>query len=123
MENATVALLGNPLRTERGVVISDKRQKTITVEVRRQVRHPQYSKIMFRSTYLHAHDEKNEAKLGDTVEVHQSRPISKLKRWRLVKVLVSSTDLSGLQIKDVEVPGKKKVTLAELAVKAAEMPS
>jgi len=112
MANETAALVDNPLRTERGIVISDKRQKTITVEVRRQVRHPQYGKIIFRSTNLHAHDEKNEAKLGDTVEVQQARPISRLKRWRLAKVLVRAADLSGLQIKEVEVPGKKKAVAA-----------
>ena len=108
MASETAAAAIQHARIERGVVISDKRNKTITVEVRRKVKHPQYGKYIIRSTNLHAHDEKNEAKQGDTVEVESTRPLSRLKRWRLVKVLVRAADLSGLQVKEVEVPGTAK---------------
>ena len=75
-------------RTEVGVVTSaHKTPKTISVEVKYQVRHPLYGKIIRRSTVLHAHDAKREAELGDKVQVMQCRPISKTKSWRLVKVL------------------------------------
>ena len=68
-----------------GTVISDKRKKTITVEVRRLFKHAQYGKYLYRSTHLHAHDEKNEAKSGDVVRIQETRPLSKQKRWTLVE--------------------------------------
>ena len=95
-------------RTEIGIVLSDVRQKTITVEVKHLVKHPRYGKYIFRSTHLHAHDEKNEAKKGDRVEVVETRPISKQKRWRLVKVIERAVVLGTLDIKDVEINAPKK---------------
>ena len=67
-----------------GVVISDKADKTITVKVERKVKHPTYSKIMKRSTKVHAHDEENTAKVGDVVTVQECRPDSKSKTWKLL---------------------------------------
>ena len=75
-------------RTLIGQVVSDKRAKTITVLVERRVKHELYGKIVARSSKYHAHDEKGEYKMGDTVEIAESRPISKTKSWvvtRLVK--------------------------------------
>ena len=93
---------------EEGIVLSDVRQKTITVEIRRLVKHPRYGKYIYRSTHLHAHDEKNEAKKGDRVEVVETRPISKQKRWRLVKVVERAAVLGSLDIKEVDVTAPKK---------------
>ena len=93
---------------EEGIVLSDVRQKTITVEIRRLVKHPRYGKYIYRSTHLHAHDEKNEAKKGDRVEVVETRPISKQKRWRLVKVIERAAVLGTLDIKEVDVTAPKK---------------
>ncbi|MCY4214657.1 MAG: 30S ribosomal protein S17 [Gammaproteobacteria bacterium] len=73
-------------RTVSGVVASDRMDKTITVLVERKVQHPVYSKIIRRSTRLHAHDERNEGRVGDTVTVEECRPISKTKSWRLKSV-------------------------------------
>ncbi|MBI5850731.1 MAG: 30S ribosomal protein S17 [Planctomycetes bacterium] len=73
--------------TLQGVVISDKMAKTITVEIERQVRHPLYEKFIRRRTRLHAHDENREAHVGDLVEVLVTRPLSKLKRFRLLRVV------------------------------------
>jgi small subunit ribosomal protein S17 len=70
-----------------GKVTSAKRQKTITVDVERLVRHPRYEKFQRRRTRLHVHDEAGDARLGDMVEVMATRPLSKLKRWRLVRVI------------------------------------
>ena len=67
-----------------GVVTSDKADKTITVKVERKVRHPLYGKIMKRTTKVHAHDESNDASIGDIVTVKECRPISKSKTWVLV---------------------------------------
>src|SRR5580693_9311461 len=75
------------LRTIQGVVASDKGHKTIKVVVDYQARHPKYGKYLKRRTVLHAHDEKDEAKEGDTVEIAECRPLSKTKHFRLMKVL------------------------------------
>jgi small subunit ribosomal protein S17 len=74
-------------RTLTGSVVSDKMDKTITVQVERRVKHPIYGKFIRRSTKVHAHDEANECKQGDTVTVEQCRPLSKSKTWRLVKIV------------------------------------
>jgi small subunit ribosomal protein S17 len=76
------------LRKERiGLVVSDKMDKTITVSVERKVKHPIYGKFVKKTTKFKAHDEQNESNAGDTVRIMETRPLSKLKRWRLVEVL------------------------------------
>ena len=77
----------NLRKTRVGKVTSDKMDKTITVAVQDNVRHPLYKKIVKRTYKLHAHDEKNEANVGDTVKVMETRPLSKTKRWRLVEII------------------------------------
>jgi small subunit ribosomal protein S17 len=75
-------------RKERiGVVESAKMDKSITVSVRRQMKHPMYGKYMERSSTMMAHDEEDEAREGDTVRIMETRPISKNKRWRLVEII------------------------------------
>jgi len=75
-------------RKERiGVVISDKMDKTITVQVDRVIRHPVYNKMVKTATKFKAHDEKNSAKTGDVVKIEETRPLSKTKRWRLVEII------------------------------------
>jgi len=68
-------------RTLVGKVVSDKRTKTVTVLVERRVKHPIYDKIMIKSSKYHAHDENGEYKMGDTIEITESRPLSKTKNW------------------------------------------
>ena len=75
------------LRTITGVVASDKGDKTIKVVVNYQTKHPKYGKYLKRRTVLHAHDEKNDAKEGDTVEIAECRPMSRTKHHRLLKVI------------------------------------
>lgn len=76
------------LRKERvGEVISDKMSKTIVVSVERRVRHPRYNKVITRYKKLYAHDEGSVARLGDQVRIQESRPLSKLKRWRFVEIV------------------------------------
>jgi small subunit ribosomal protein S17 len=76
------------LRKERiGKVVSNKMTKSITVAVDRRVKHPIYGKFVHKTTKFMAHDEKNEAGIGDTVRISETRPLSKLKRWRLVEVI------------------------------------
>ena len=74
-------------RTIEGRVVSNKMQKTVTVLLERQVQHPLYGKIVRRSTKVHAHDEKGECKEGDVVRIVETRPLSKTKNWRVVKVV------------------------------------
>jgi small subunit ribosomal protein S17 len=78
-------------KTMRGQVTSNKMQKTLVVEVRRKVRHPIYEKYVARRTKLYVHDENNEAKIGDMVEVEQTRPLSAKKRWRLLRIVQRAT--------------------------------
>jgi len=75
------------MRTITGVVASDKGHKTIKVVVNYQTRHPKYGKFLKRRTVLHAHDEKDEAKEGDTVEIAECRPLSKTKHHRLLRIV------------------------------------
>ena len=77
----------NLRKTRVGIVTSDKMDKTIVVAVRDNVRHPLYNKIVKKTYKLKAHDEKNDAKIGDTVRVMETRPLSKDKRWRLVEIM------------------------------------
>lgn len=75
-----------------GEVVSDKMDKTISVLIYRQVRHKKYGKIIRRSSIFKAHDETNQARIGDRVSVTESRPLSKTKRWKLSKVLEKASD-------------------------------
>ena len=74
-------------KTRTGVVVSDVMDKTVVVNVATTVRHPLYGKTYRRNTKLHAHDEANDAKIGDRVKVMETKPISKTKRWRVVEVV------------------------------------
>ena len=74
-------------KTRVGVVVSDKMDKTIVVAVRDNVKHPLYKKVIKRTYKLKAHDEENMCGIGDTVEVMETRPLSKDKRWRLVRII------------------------------------
>jgi small subunit ribosomal protein S17 len=77
----------NPRKTEIGTVASDKMSKTRRVVVERLVPHPKYGKLLRRRTVCHAHDEGNTSRRGDVVEIMETRPLSKLKRWRIVRVV------------------------------------
>lgn len=76
------------LRKERiGVVVSSKMDKSIVVAVKRKVKHPIYGKFVNKTTKLYAHDENNACGIGDVVKIQETRPLSKLKRWRLVEII------------------------------------
>ena len=77
----------NLRKTRVGKVVSDKMDKTIVVAIADNVKHPTYGKIIKRTIKLHAHDENNECGIGDKVEVMETRPLSKTKRWRLVRII------------------------------------
>jgi small subunit ribosomal protein S17 len=86
-------------RKERvGEVISNKMTKTITVRVQRRFPHPRYKKVVTGYKKLYAHDEKCEAKVGDRVRIEETRPLSKLKRWRLVEVVEKSSGVAPVAV-------------------------
>jgi small subunit ribosomal protein S17 len=87
MTSNSEAVERNERRTISGVVTSTKMQKTVIVQVDRKVKHPLYEKFVSRRTKLYAHDEKGEAALGDVVEIAHTRPLSKLKCWRLLRIV------------------------------------
>jgi len=90
------------LRTIEGVVASDKGDKTIKVVVNYQTKHPKYGKYLKRRTVLHAHDEKNEAREGDTVEIAECRPLSKTKHHRLLRIVQKAPE-KAVQVSAEEV--------------------
>ena len=75
-----------------GVVTSDKMQKTVVVQVMRRVRHPKYGKFLTRRVKYKAHDENNQAKVGDTVRIVETRPMSKDKRWRVAEIATKARE-------------------------------
>lgn len=75
------------IRTVQGRVISDKMDKSFTIAIERKVKHPLYGKFIRRTTKLHVHDENNEVRVGDVVEIRECRPLSKTKSWTLVRVI------------------------------------
>lgn len=88
-----------PKRTAIGVVTSDRMTKTRRIEIPRLVQHAAYGKIIRRRTICYAHDEKNASSLGDTVEIQESRPRSKLKRWELLRVVEKRRDIDVAAMK------------------------
>lgn len=86
-ETTATEVVRNLRKTRTGIVSSNKMDKTITVRVERKVKHPLYGKFLKKTSSFHAHDEKNECSIGDTVKIMESRPMSKTKRWRLVEVV------------------------------------
>ena len=83
----TVAEQRNRRKTRTGVVVSDRSDKTVVVRVERQFSHPLYGKQVKRTARYHAHDESNEYQVGDRVRIMETRPLSKLKRWRVLELL------------------------------------
>ena len=89
------------LRKKRiGIVVSDKMQKTIVVQIRRKALHPLYGKVIEKAVKFKVHDEKNEAKTGDRVSIEETRPLSKDKRWRLIEVLEKASKKVADEIKN-----------------------
>ncbi len=109
-------------KTEIGFVSSKMGDKSVKVTVPYKTPHPLYGKVINRKTVLHAHDEKNEAKVGDKVEVMETRPISRLKRWRIVRVVEAAVTPIGAAVSETDVaavvPTKTKKAIEAAAPKA-----
>ena len=89
-------------KNRQGTVLKAKMQKTIVVWIERRLRHPKYEKVITTGKKYYVHDENNEAKTGNIVEIMETRPLSKLKRWRLVKVVKKTTEPSKTVPESVE---------------------
>jgi small subunit ribosomal protein S17 len=87
MTNAQSTTERNSRKSRTGLVVSDKMEKTVVVAIERRVPHPVYGKMVTRTKRLKAHDEENSAKVGDTVRIVETRPLSKDKRWRVVEIV------------------------------------
>ena len=99
-------------RSKVGRVVSDKMDKTIVVSVERLSRHPLYKRVVRLTTKFKAHDERNEARIGDTVRIEESRPISATKRWRMVEILERAGEGVGEQIVSEEVSTTEAIHMA-----------
>jgi small subunit ribosomal protein S17 len=86
-QTQTAATERSRRKVRTGVVVSDAMDKTVVVRINSQIRHPMYGKIVRRTTKLNAHDEANDAHVGDRVRITETRPLSKTKRWRVVEVI------------------------------------
>lgn len=104
-----------PKRIAVGVVMTDKMNKSRRVEIPRLVRHAKYGKILHRKTVCHIHDENNESHIGDTVEITECAPKSRLKRWQLVRIVKKSTivDLAALRAAEKAVSDAELTTTAK----------
>ena len=87
MTNEQQTAARGALKSRTGLVVSDKMEKTVVVAIERRVPHPVYGKMVTRTKRLKAHDEENSAKVGDTVRIVETRPLSKDKRWRVVEIM------------------------------------
>ena len=106
-----------PKRILTGTVVSDKGDKTVVVNVERKVKHPLYGKIMRRTKKYHAHDENNEIKTGETVRIEETRPISKLKTWKVLERVGAAAGLATPTVKELT-----KNDPADDKIKAPEKP-
>ena len=86
-DTATTGTERNARKVREGIVTSNKMERTVVVDVVERVRHPKYNKFVLRTKKLYAHDEANDANIGDRVRVMETRPLSKTKRWRVVEIL------------------------------------
>ena len=104
-----------PKRQVTGLVTSDKMNKSRRVEIDRLVRHPKYGKFMRRKTVCHVHDENNESHIGDTVEIIEAPPRSKLKRWDLVRIVTKGeqVDIAAMRAAADVAEADKRVTVGE----------
>lgn len=110
----------NRRKTLIGFVSSKMGDKSVKVTVPYKTPHPLYHKVINRKTVLHVHDEKNEARMGDKIEVMETRPISRLKRWRVIRVVEAAVgvDLVAVSEKDVAEAVPTKTTKANVTAKA-----
>lgn len=121
MTNAASEARTNFRKKRIGIVVSDKMNKTIVVQIRRKALHPEFGKVIERAKKFKVHDEKNTAKIGDRVLIQETRPMSKEKNWRLVEILQKGAGRTKRQRHAVE--DIKEVEVAPVKVKKQNVPT
>lgn len=112
----------NTRKTQIGFVSSRSGDKSVKVTVAYKTPHPLYHKVVNRQTVLHVHDEKNETKVGDKVEVMETRPLSRLKRWRVVSILEKAVTTDAIAISETDVAAQVPTKTAAAETSAATAP-
>jgi small subunit ribosomal protein S17 len=112
----------NTRKTQVGFVSSRSGDKSVKVTVAYKTPHPLYHKVVNRQTVLHVHDEKNETKVGDKVEVMETRPLSRLKRWRVVSILEKAVTTDAIAISETDVAAQVPTKTAAAETPAATAP-
>jgi small subunit ribosomal protein S17 len=110
----------NKRKTIQGFVTSKSGNKSVKVTVAYKTPHPLYHKVINRKTVVHVHDEKNETKIGDTVEIMETRPISRLKRWRIVSIVHSAVGTTALAVTENDVAAIVPTKTTKAGAKASE---
>ncbi|RRJ95370.1 30S ribosomal protein S17 [Opitutaceae bacterium TAV4] len=110
MSTTTTAPERNSRKTLIGTVTSRSGDKSIKVTVPYKVPHPQYRKVINRKTVVHVHDEKNETKVGDKVEIMETRPLSRLKRWRTIRIVEAAKTADGIAVSEADVAASLAAT-------------
>jgi small subunit ribosomal protein S17 len=103
MSSPATASARNPRKTVSGLVSSRSGDKSVKVTIPYKTPHPLYHKVVNRQTVLHAHDEKNETKVGDKVELMETRPLSRLKRWRVVRIITKAVTTDAVAVSEADV--------------------
>jgi small subunit ribosomal protein S17 len=103
MSSPATASARNPRKTVSGLVSSRSGDKSIKVTIPYKTPHPLYHKVVNRQTVLHAHDEKNETRVGDKVELMETRPLSRLKRWRVVRIITKAITTDAVAVSEADV--------------------
>lgn len=112
----------NTRKTQIGFVSSRSGDKSVKVTVPYKTPHPLYHKVVNRQTVLHVHDEKNETKIGDTVEVMETRPLSRLKRWRVVSIVQKAVTTDAVAVTEADVAAQVPTKTAKTPAPAAPAP-
>ncbi len=120
MSSATPTPSRNPRKKLLGFVTSRSGDKSVKVTIPFKRPHPQYHKVINRKTVVHVHDEKNEAKIGDRVEIMETRPLSRLKRWRILSIVERAVRASGEAISETDVAAQVPTKTAK---PSAEQPA
>ncbi|EIQ02044.1 30S ribosomal protein S17 [Opitutaceae bacterium TAV1] len=110
MSTTTTAHVRNSRKTLIGTVTSRSGDKSVKVTVPYKVPHPRYQKVINRKTVVHVHDEKNETKPGDTVEIMETRPLSRLKRWRIVRIVHAAQIAEAAAVSEADVAASLEAT-------------
>jgi len=123
MSSPATASARNPRKTVSGLVSSRSGDKSVKVVIPFKTPHPLYHKVVNRQTVLHVHDEKNETKVGDKVEIMETRPLSRLKRWRVIRVIAKAVTTDAVAVSEADVAASVPTKTTKAHEAAAPAPA